>query len=168
MVEKDTILKEKIWFVGIAHLKDYYEYAYEWLKDEEYLIVEEKYKETVKGDEKELEIKWKADKKITDYFRIVLELKWKVLGMRDVEVEINGKKRKMQDCAELTIDIKGILEKDYTNKWGAKGYHKFLRELYQKYEIPKRTEEMELKVIEIVQLFKEEMKSYLDLSGKHK
>jgi hypothetical protein len=167
MSEKDTILSEKIWYVGIADFKEYYEYAYDWLIGEDYRIIEDKYKEVHRGEGKDMEILWKADKKITDYFKISLELKWKVLGMVDVEVEMDGKKRKMQKMAECKITLKGILEKDYSGKWGVKGSQKFLKELYNKYIIPQRTEEMEGKTREIVQKFKEEMKAYLDLIGKH-
>jgi len=121
MVERDTILKEKVWYVGIADFKEYYEYAWDWLtQEEDYIIIEEKYKEKHIESGKDMEIRWKATKEITDYFKIALDIAWKVLGSNDVEVETNGKKKKMQKMAECTITIKGILEKDYSNKWGAK------------------------------------------------
>lgn len=166
MVEKDTILKEKVWYVGICNIKDIYNYAYEWLKDEDYFIIEDKYKETAKGDSKDMEIMWKCNKKITDYFRINIEIFWKILGMIDVEVEIDGKKKKMNKVAELTATIKGVLEKDYTSDWGATGFHKFLKEAYNKYIIPSRTEEMEVKTAEIVQDLAEEIKAMLEFTGK--
>ncbi len=166
MVEKDTIIKEEFRYDGIADFKRFYEYAHNWLKDEDYIVYEEKYEEQLKGDAKELRIKWTCNKKITDYFRIALELKWQLLNMREVEVEIDGKKKKMNKFSELKINIKGVLEKDYSSKWGAGGFNKFLKEMYDKYLIPKRSEEMENKVIEIVQNFKEEMKAYLELTAR--
>jgi hypothetical protein len=167
MVEKDTIIKEQFRYNGMADFKDTYEYAHAWLKDEDYAINEEKYEEVAKpGDAKEIRVKWVCNKKITDYFRIALEIKWQILNMTDVEVEIDGKKKKMNKFSELKIELKGVLEKDYNSKWGAKGFNKFLREVYNKYIIPQRTEEMEIKTVEIVQEFKEEMKSYLNLTGK--
>lgn len=166
MVERDLILKEVVWFVGITNIKDVYNYAYEWLRSEDFTITEDKYKEVVKGDEKELEIKWVVNKKISDYFRANLEFMWKVLGMKDVEVEIDGKKKKMNKVAELTIKINGKLEKDYNSKWGPSSIQTFFKDLYHKYVIPQRTEQMEDKVREYVQVFKEEMKAYLELTGK--
>ena len=166
MVEKDTILKEEFRYDGIADFKKFYEYAHNWLKDEDYLINEEKYEEQLKGDAKEIRIKWVCNKRITDYFRIAIELKWQLLNMREIEVEIDGKKKKMNRFSELKITIKGMLEKDYSSKWGATGFQKFMRGVYDKFVIPTRTEEMELKVREIVQEFKEEMKAYLELSAR--
>ena len=165
-MERDTILKEQFRYDGIANFKEVYEYAHIWLKEEDYLITEEKYEEVAKpGEAKEVRIKWVCNKKITDYFRIAIEVKWQLLNMTDVEVEIDGKKKKMNKFSELKLDIKGMLEKDYSTKWGVGGFNKFLKEVYNKYVIPARTEEMEIKVGEIVQTFKEEMKAYLDLTG---
>jgi len=166
MVERYTIVKEEFRYNGIANFKDFYEYAHGWLKDEDYVIHEEKYEEKHSGDSKELRIKWVCNKKVTDYFRIALELRWQVLNMTDIEVETNGKKEKMNRFSELKITVKGMLEKDYNSKWGASGFQKFLREVYDKYVIPSRTEELEIKVQEVVQEFREEMKAYLNLSAR--
>lgn len=167
MVEKDKILVEEFRFNGVANFKDAYDHAHGWLSDEDYDITEEKYEEVAQpGEAKELRIKWVALKKTTDYFRINLEINWQLLNMRDVEVEINGEKKKMNKFSELKINIKGSLEKDYSAKWGAKGFNRFLKELYNKYIIPQRTEEIEDKVRSITRDFKEEMKAFLNLSAR--
>ena len=168
MVEKSTIVKEELKYKGLGDFKDVYEYAYNWLKDEDFVITERKYEEINKGDAKEIRFWWEVNKKVTDYFRISLDMKWQILNMREVEVEINGKRKKMNEFGELKIVIKGVLEKDYSSKWGLKGFNKFLREIYDKYVIPTRTEEMEIKVSEVVQQFKDEIKAFLDLTGKRK
>ena len=86
--------------------------------------------------------------------------------MTDVEVEIDGKKKKMNKFVELGIELKGILEKDYSSKWGTSGYEKFFKEMYQKYVIPERTDKKEDEVRDFVQDFKEEMKAFLELTGR--
>ena len=166
MVEKDVILKEQFRLKGMTRFEEFYELAYNWLKDEDYIITEKKYEEVAQpGEAKEVRIEWEATKKITDYFRIGLDIKWQVLGMKDIEVEIDGAKKKMQKFSELKMDLKGTLEKDYGSKWGASGFNKFLREIYDKYIIPVRTEQMETKVRETVQSFKDELKAFLELEG---
>ncbi|MBM3232177.1 hypothetical protein FJZ21_02250 [Candidatus Pacearchaeota archaeon] len=166
MAEKDLILKEKVKYVGYGKFSDAYSYAHDWLRQEQYTVVEEQYTEKVKGSSKDLDIVWKATKKITDYFKIELDLKWKILGMEDVEVEIDGKKKKMNKWTELAIDIKGTLVKDYKNEWNKSATTKFFKEIYNKFVIPSRTEQMKDKVEDIVQNFKEEMKALFELSGK--
>ena len=166
MAEKDVVLKEKVKYSGYSDFKNIYGYAHDWLKGELFTVVEEQYVEKVKGNAKDIDILWKASKKITDYFKIDLDIKWKVLGMEDVEVEIDGKKKKMNKFVEVSIEIKGVLVKDYTNQWNKSTTTKFFKEVYNKYVIPARTDKMKVDVENVVQEFKEEMKAILELTGK--
>ena len=97
MVEKETIIREQFKYTGLGNFKNCYKYAYDWLLGEQYTVIEEKYIEKVSGNEKEIEVQWKADRKLTDYFRIALGIRWHILAMTDVEVEMNGKKKKMNN-----------------------------------------------------------------------
>ncbi|MBS3081905.1 hypothetical protein J4416_03150 [Candidatus Pacearchaeota archaeon] len=166
MAEKDSVIKEKVKYSGYGDFKSLYSYAYDWLKQENYTIVEELYNEKVKGNAKDLELMWRASRDITDYFRVELELKWRILGMEDVEVEVEGKKKKMNKFIEVGIEIKGVLIRDYANQWNKSGTTKFFKEIYNKYVIPGRTQDMKDKIEKDVQDFKEEMKALLDLTGK--
>lgn len=166
MAEKDVILKEKIKYSGYGKFGDAYSYAHDWLKQEGYNIIEEGYTEKVKGNSKDVEISWIASKQITDYFKIEVNLKWRVLGLESVEVEVDGKKKKMDKWVELSIDVKGTLIKDYKNEWNKSATTKFFKEVYNKFVIPSRTEQMKEKVEKIVQDFKEEMKALFELTGK--
>ena len=166
MGEKTEIIKEEFRYNGIAHFKDTYTYAYEWLKDRGFAIAEEKYEEVASGEAKELRIKWTASIIMTDYFKIHLEIAWQALNMKDIEVEIDGKKKKMQKLSELKLTIKGLLETDYKGQWGMSGFQKFMRGVYDKFIMPSRSDEMWGKTAEAVQDFKEEMKAFLDLTAR--
>ncbi|MCH7568061.1 MAG: hypothetical protein IIA87_01440 [Nanoarchaeota archaeon] len=166
MVEKDIILKEDVRYSGFGNFKKSYEYAHDWLKGELFRITEDSYNEKLTGNEKEIEVKWIASKKITDYFRITLRIRWKILKMTDVEVEIDGKKEEMNKFQEIKIEIKGVLEKDYSTKWQPSPIYRFFKEVYHKYIIPSRTLEKEDQVREIVQDFKDEMKAFFDLTAR--
>lgn len=166
MAEKDVVLKEKVRYVGYGDFKNSYSYSFDWLKQEGYTVVEEQYTEKVKGNAKDVEIVWKATKAITDYFKIEIDIKWRIFGMEDVEVEVDGKKKKMNKFVELGIEIKGTLVKDYQSQWSKSPTTKFFKELYNKFVIPGRTLQMKEAVEKIVQDFKEEMKAILELTGK--
>jgi hypothetical protein len=165
MAEKDIIAKETLKYTGYCDFRELYKFMYDWLKDEECRISEDEYKEKIKGDEKELDIKWSISKKLTDYFKLTADIKITTKRMKDLEVEIDGKKKAMNQL-ELKIDIKGVLVKDYTSKWSGSSSGKFFKELYDKFIIPKRTEDMEGKVESLVQELKEEVKAFLELTGK--
>lgn len=166
MAEKDVILKEKLKYAGYGNFKDIYSYVHDYVRDQHYTVIEESYTEKVKGSAKDIEIMWKASKSITDYFKVEIDFKWKILGMEDVEVEIEGKKKKMNKFVELQIEMKGTLVKDYSNQWNKSATTKFFKEVYNKYVIPGRTNDMKKKVEEDVQTFKEEIKALLELTGK--
>lgn len=165
MADKDQVLKEKIGHSGIFDFGAFYKYAHDWFDDEGYGVVEEKYTEKVGGSGRNIFIEWTATKTITDYFKLELKLKFYIDNLTDVEVEIDGEKKKMNKGV-INIEIKGTLIKDATNKWEASAWWQLLRNTYNKYIIPARVESLEFKVIADVQTFKDEVKAFLELSGK--
>ncbi len=87
-------------------------------------------------------ISWEADKKVTDYFKYVIALDWHILGMKDAEVELDGKKVKTNK-GELEIVFKGTIVRDYESRWEDKPLHKFLRGAYENYIIRTTIDEYE-------------------------
>ena len=165
MAEKDIIITEKLDYGGIFKFSEVYEYAHSWFKEEKYGVIEEKYSEKISGNAKEIEIEWKCAKEVSDYFKIEQKVKWEVKNMVDVEVEIEGKKKKMQQ-GRLRLEIKGVLIKDTKSSWDISPWWRFMRDAYNKYIVPQRVDAMENKVKDDVRKFKDEMKSFLDLTGK--
>jgi hypothetical protein len=166
MAQKDLILKEKVEHEGLFDFKGLYRYAHSWFRDEGYGGVnEEKYSEKIDGNEKEIEIEWKAEKGLSDYFKLEMKLKFKISKMSDVEVQINGDKKEMNK-GKVEIEIKGTLIRDPDNKWEVGPMYRFLRDTYNKYIIPGRVDSMNGRVEDDVQGFKEQVKAYLDLTGK--
>lgn len=166
MVAKDQIIKEKLDHSGIFSFPDLYSYMHTWLKDNLYGVNEEKYGEKVSGTSRDIGFEWKATREISDYFKIEHTIKVDVIGLVDVEVEIDGKKKRMNK-GKIAMEIKGVLVKDPKNTWDeTKPFYKFLREAYDKYIIPSRILAMENKVEGDVRSFKDEVKAFLELSGK--
>ena len=166
MVEKDQIIKEKLDHSGIFDFSELYGFMHHWLDDSMYGVNEDKYGEKVSGASRDISFEWKATKEITDYFKIENSIKVDVLGLTEVEVEIDGKRKKMNK-GKLSIEIKGVLVKDPGNYWDeTKPILKFLREIYDKYIIPARIDAMEDRVESDVRAFKDEIKAFLELTGK--
>ena len=67
-----------------------------------------------------------------------MKVEFEVKELVDVEVEIDGKKKKMNK-GKVSVDIKGDLVKDPESKWDVTPFYRFLRDLYGKYIIPGRT-----------------------------
>ncbi len=163
MSEKDKIWSGKLKHTGIIDFPELYNFTYSWLVDEEYFVVEKSYNEKIIANGKDLEIKWEAKRKISDYFRFNLKLTWRVI-LTPVEVERNGKKIRAEQ-AKLEIKLEGVLEKDYEHRWETSSFLKFLRGVYDRYLIRGRIENYEKKLYGEIEEFRKEVKSFLVLSG---
>jgi len=78
----------------VQDFTELYNFCYNWLKNEDYVLEEKEYVEKNPAVGKEIIIKWEAWKKISDYFKNVIKMNWHILGMNDVDIEVNGKKDK--------------------------------------------------------------------------
>ena len=165
MVEKDNLFASKVKHKGIFDFKELYRILYEWFKEEGYEVGESTYKESVgAGGAKQIEIKWVAFRKVSDYFKFVIKTDWLIMGMTDVEVEIDGVKQKMNK-AQLELSIKTILEKDYESRWETNPFMKFMRTLYDRYLIPARIENYEGKLLSEMDEYIAQIKSFLAILG---
>jgi len=166
MAEKDRLFKTKLKHKGIFDFKDTYSMVYDWLTNEGYDINEKIYKENIgAGGAKEIEIEWVALRKVSDYFRFIIKIKFHIIGMTDVEVEIDGKKEKMNK-GQFEFTIQGVLEKDWESRWENNPFFKFLRTMYDRYLIPSRIESYEGKLIGEVDEIVAQIKAFLNLQGK--
>ena len=165
MVEKDLVWKGKLKHTGIIDSRELYTFCYKWLTDEDYFIVEKVYNEKITKDGKEVEIKWFAFRKISDYFRFYLKIDWRII-LTPVEAIKNGGKVKAEKGI-LEIKIDGVLEKDYEHRWENNGFLKFLRGVYDRYMIRTRVEQYEERLMEEVNEFIAQCKSLLAIETKH-
>ena len=165
MAEKEEVIKEKIAHSGVFNFSDFYKYAHSWLKNEDYGVAEEKYAEKVSGNARDISNEWKVSKQISDYLKTGWKVEFDVEGLTDVEVEIDGKKRKMNK-GKVTVEVKAAVFKDPESKWESSPFNRFIRDIYNKYIIPKRLEDVKDRIISDVQEYKEELKSFLELTGK--
>jgi len=166
MVEKDTVFKGKLKQKGIYNFKDFYEFLYDYLTDENFDVFENKYVEKVEGDAKNIEIDWKATKEISDYFKFEIVANWIILGMKKVKVKKEGKEISM-DSGTLEIKFTANLQKDYENRWENNAFFKFLRGIYDRYIIRTRIDDYELKIFQEVNELIAQAKSFLAIEGQH-
>lgn len=166
MVEKDEVFSGKVKHSGIFDFKELYRFCYVWQVDKEYQVVEKEYTEKLGATGKEVVIKWEAKRKISDYFRYVIKTEWRILNMKDAEVEMDGVKITLNK-GNTEIKAKGILEKDFEHRWENSAFLKFLRGFYDRYIIRGRISDYEDKLLDEVDEYLAETKAFLALEGKH-
>ncbi len=166
MVEKDPIFSGKLKHSGVFDYKEFYRFCYLWFVDKDYWVVEKEYTEKIGAVGKEVVIQWEAKKKVSDYFRFVIKVEWRILGMKKVEVESQGQKIEI-DKGDLEMKISVTLEKDYEAKWENHPFMKFFRAIYDKYIIAARIESYEDKIFSEADEFIAQAKAFLALEGLH-
>lgn len=166
MAEKDKIFKGKLKQSGVFNFKDFYEFLYDYLSDENYDIFEERYVEKLKGDSKDLEIRWTATKEVSDYFRFEISAYWVILGLKKLKVKKEGDELIM-DSGTIEIKFDAVLVKDWENRWESHPAWKFLRGLYDRYIIKSRVNDYEYKLFTEINEIISQAKAFLAIEGQH-
>tara|TARA_Y100000310_G_C20662791_1_gene805700 strand:- start:1975 stop:2481 length:507 start_codon:yes stop_codon:yes gene_type:complete len=167
MPEKETVFSSKVKYKGIFSFKDFYQFCYDWVDGElDMDLQEKKYSEKLIGDAKMMEIRWEAEKELTDYFRFDAKITFIVEDLKKVEVS-NGGVKVETNKGVVKLKVEGILVKDYKGKFETSAFNKFLRGIYEKWIIESKVEEFKAEIAEECDELLLQMKAYLDLEGKH-
>ncbi len=166
MAEKDTIFSSSVKYNGVFSFKDVYKFCYEWLKEETGLdISEDKYKEKLTGDSKNIDVEWTGEKKVTDYFKFEIKVGFEIKDLTKVEI-VQDNRKVQTNKGGVKISVKGILVRDYQGKFETNAFQKFLRSIYEKWVITSRIDQMEEELVGGCDDFLGQTKAYLDLEGK--
>ncbi len=131
-MEATLLDKEKIDFSGTFDLERLYKHLYDWLNWRGFGHEEKKYKEKVKGDSKDIEIRWSDEKDYDEYTKIVIETVWLVYGLTDVEAKKDGKPYKLNK-ANLILNVTAKFVTDKQGVWAKNPTLHFLQTFYEKY-----------------------------------
>ena len=142
MALKKEVYKQVVKKKGYWNYVDLYNFCFDWLRRENYTVMEKEYVEKLSDFGKEIILDWSAEKKVTDYYKNVINVKWHILGMNVAEVEREGRKEKTNK-GEVKITVSAELYKDYEERWEDKPLWKFLRGIYEKYIIRTTNDEYE-------------------------
>ena len=116
---------------GIFSFKDAYELLHNLLDDKSYSINETEYKEAQKPKGKEIEITWEASKKVDDYTKFKIKIKWKVDSLVEVTVK-QGDETLNKNKGKIKIKFSATLIKDYDDKWKTPML-KLMQGMFEKY-----------------------------------
>ena len=168
MPEKDKVFSSKVKYNGVVDFAEFYKFCYEWLRDDLGFTIfsENKYAEKLSGDSKNIEIEWVFSKNLTDYFKLEAKAAFRILGLTNIEIPIEGGKKVKTNKGSVEINLTGSLVRDQKGKFEKTGFLKFLRAIYEKAVIPSRVEEFQEKIIIYCNNFLSQAKAFLDLEGK--
>ena len=163
---KDQIFDSFVKYAGIFNLKEFYNFSYTWLKEEEQMkVIEDEYEEKIKGPEKEVIVKWTCKRKIAEYFHYEIKVEFTVRRLKEVEVTQGGAKYKTND-GEIKVKVKGTILKDPKEQFETSATMKVWRGIYEKFIIPSRVKQYEDKLVDVCNNYLAESKAFLDIEGR--
>ena len=163
---KDQIFESSIKYGGIFNFRDYYEFAFKWLRGEAgFTMQEDEYEEKLSGNEKEIKIKWKGTQKVSDYFHYEIALEMKVEELIEVEI-VRGEEKVRTNKGKIKLKLKATFIKDPKGQFETTAKGKIWRSLYEKFLIPGRVKEYEDKLRDRCLDFLGESKAFLELEGQ--
>ena len=159
MPERDYIGDTlEVGYRGVFDFDGLYKTLYQWFKKYGYLFRELDYKEYKESGTQKLLVKWMGTKKVNDYVKYIIEVNLQLDGMTEVVV-----KNKKKLSGGLVIRITGHLQKDYEETWSKTKLAKFLREAYDQFVAGSAMQEMRDELGKDMQMFRDHVKSFLNL-----
>jgi len=164
MTEKEIVAKDlKIKQKSVFDMGELYSVMFNWFGQHNYDFQEKQYLEKKNANgSRDLEIIWIATKKINDYFKFQIEVKFRPVMLTDVEVEIDGKKVGMNK-GNNEIIFNAALLKDYEGKWDNNPLKRFMREVYDTYIIRDRIGDYKGELYAEIYELVDEVKAFLNM-----
>lgn len=168
MGEKRPIIdKERITYEGLFSLKEVMGVIKSWISDKGYFPLEKKHTESIKTEGKHVEIELAPFKKVTDYAKNAVIIKILCTDLKEVTVEIDGKKKKLNQ-GKLQIILDAFLETDYEGRWEQKAIFYVLRTIFEKYVYTPFLSGFETNLRADVDVLRTNIKGYLNLFQYYK
>ena len=152
----------EVGYEGILNIKEIYKIIDDWIRDYDYDKIEKINTEYLRPEGKYVELVLEPEKKVSDYVKNIVKVKLIARNLKDVDVEEDGRKKKMQE-GSLIVTFTGVLETDYEGRWEQKATIFFLRVLVDKYIYKFYTDKFENALAKDVKELSTQVKSFLNL-----
>ena len=117
LIDNATNVIPFIRYSGVFDFDGLYKMMYNWFFKQRYEFHEKLYKDKVSTPlGMELEVKWEAHKKITEFIQFWIYVEFHLWDVSEVEVIKNGHKVKMTRC-RMQIKFTGETKMDYANRF---------------------------------------------------
>ena len=152
----------KLSYEGLFDLHELYSLINQWLKDKGFDLREARNQEHVKQSGKFIELELLPWKKIPHYARHVIRINIKILHLKDVVVEEDQKRIKVNK-GTVNITMDGYLDTDYEDRWESRPFYFFIRTLFDKFVYRTYTTQYEELLLENVLQLQSTIKAFLNL-----
>jgi len=155
--------KDRLEYDGLFDVKEVHKVLQDWATDKGYWLVEKIHSETTRPEGKTIDLVLEPFKKISDYVKLIVKIRVQFSNVKDVVVERDDKKVKVQE-GKVSMLMTGIIETDYEHKWESKPIWYTLRVILDKYILSPFMSAHERQVRNDCESLKNNVKGFLNLS----
>jgi len=131
---------EVLKYKGIFDLDKVFKTIIAWYTSHNYEFQEDKYKHKVPPPGgMEWELSWRGWRKVNEYVKFDVIVEFHIWDFKWIEVVKDGKKQKLAQ-GRIQIEFEGTLTLDYQNRFYGNKFLQVLQDLYQKYIIKQKIE----------------------------
>jgi len=163
MVERRIIVDRlKLGYKGLFKAEEVYKMVDKYFRERAYTKHELKNYEQVSPEGKTVTVIKEPYRKITDYAKYVVRVTIKMNDVKEVVVEKDGVKVKM-NTGNIDLIFDGFLELDYEKRWENKPMFYFLRALFDQFVFKVHTEKYEAGLSEETHMLRNQLRAFLNL-----
>ncbi|MFC1698073.1 hypothetical protein ACFL1H_07050 [Nanoarchaeota archaeon] len=163
MVEQYGVVDHKtIEYEGLLDIKEFYKSIDEWFAQQGYDKVEKMTSESVTEEGKHIELDIAPILGFTDYAQSLMDIKLIFDGVKEVEIEVDGEKRRMSQCKAIII-IDAFLQTDYEGRWEEKPAMMIIRTFFDKFFLRSETGKYKKHIADDVNRFATFVTTFLNL-----
>lgn len=144
---------------GVTDIKELYRFMEQWLEDRglaDKKSLEKRYEERMAAGGKNIFITWNGGKKISNYFKYVINIGFTLIGVQDVEVQQENIKRKLSK-GDFEVRVYAYVESG-TEEWEKLG---ILQRIYYNFIVAKRLDEYKADLYDKTYKFFNAIKEFL-------
>jgi len=161
MGEKQKYIVKTLSYEGLFNYREFFRILDVWLREKFFDKWEKRNEQYMTADGMCLETEFTPWKKVSDYYKIIIKIEITGTNLKEVEVEVNGKKVKMHH-GRVSVKLTGYLVVDYFNLW-QKPLLYFLRDIFDKYIYWRITKKYIDMVLDDVNSLYNHLRSYLNM-----
>ncbi|MBI4439279.1 hypothetical protein HY640_05070 [Candidatus Woesearchaeota archaeon] len=149
-------------YIGMFNVTELYQLIDNWIREKGFDRRELRNQEHVKPEGKYIELELQPWKKVSDYVRHQIRVLIRMINLKEVTVEIDGKKKRMHK-GKVYIIIDGIMYTDFEGRWEQRPFYFFLRTVFDKFIYRTYTGQFEDLLVETCSQLYLNIKAYLNM-----
>lgn len=163
MAERRLVVDHlKLTYEGLFDATELYQVIDTWFREKGFDKRDIRQREHVSKEGKYVEMELQPWKKITDYARHVIKIDMRMINLKEVEVDMNGRKMRLNK-GRVSIIFDGYLDTDYEHRWENKPVLFVLRTIFDKWVYKGYMSRWEGELVDSVNQLHTTIKGFLNL-----